>query len=167
MARPPLRQGPGALLPERCALRGDRMAGAGCPAAGRDLPAGCRRRHRQGHLASPAHRLRHRRADQRLLPRTARPDRPGAHPCGRGRPRQGAQGPHRRRRSRHVQGDGRQCRRLLPAHRPPALHRRRRHHHLCGEDQPHPVDLGPAAKLSAPPTWRWPAATRCAAPCFP
>ncbi len=27
------------------------MAGAGCPAAGRDLPCWCRRRHWQGHLA--------------------------------------------------------------------------------------------------------------------
>ena len=101
------RRGPGALPgpPPRRALQlhprlprerphpERELAGGWAAAHGRGVASGCRRRHRQGHLAGPAHCVCHGGPDLRLLPPAAGEDRQRPPFFRRGRPRQGAQSP--------------------------------------------------------------------------
>ena len=157
------RRGPGALPgpPPRRALQlhprlprerphpERELAGGWAAAHGRGVASGCRRRHRQGHLAGPAHCLCHGGPDFRLLPPAAGEDRQRPPFFRRGRPRQGAQSTPDGGRGRHEPGDGGHQRRLFCPHRQPALHPG---HQLCkvrGEGRARPRHHRPAAELSA------------------
>ncbi len=149
------RQDAGRADPRRAGRAGRRapakrgLAGPGPAAPGRTFPAGCRRRHRQRPLAGAVDRLRHHGQNQRVLSRAACPDRQSAHPCGRGRPRQGAQGPPAGRRSRHEPGALPHRRRLLPAHRPAPDPQGRGTGQICRQGRAAAAHRGPAAELSA------------------
>ena len=133
----------------RCAHAERGVAGAAAAAAGRSVSAGCRRRHRQGHLAGTAHCLCDGGQDLRLFSAAAAADRQGAAACGRGRPRQGAQGPSAGGRGRHEPGAGADRRRLLWQDRPAPYPQGSGTGGFCRQGRAAAAHRGPAAELSA------------------
>ena len=133
----------------RCAHAERGVAGAAAAAAGRSVAAGCRRRHRQGHLAGTAHCLCDGGQDLRLFSAAAAADRQGAAACGRGRPRQGAQGPSAGGRGRHEPGAGADRRRLLWQDRPAPYPQGPGTGGFCRQGRAAAAHRGPAAELSA------------------
>ena len=148
----------------RCAHAERGVAGAAAAAAGRSVAAGCRRRHRQGHLAGTAHCLCDGGQDLRLFSAAAAADRQGAAACGRGRPRQGAQGPSAGGRGRHEPGAGADRRRLLWQDRPAPYPQGSGTGGFAAKAGPLLLIVDPLQSF-LPPMWRWQAATRCAVPC--
>ena len=148
----------------RCAHAERGVAGAAAAAAGRSVAAGCRRRHRQGHLAGTAHCLCDGGQDLRLFR------------CRRSRPARllllageddpaGAQGPSAGGRGRHEPGAGADRRRLLWQDRPAPYPSRIRHWRILPPRPGRCCSSWTRCRAFCPPMWRWQAATRCAVPC--